>query len=328
LIYNARAGAVVVRRELASVVKYLEDKGWSLAVHETRAPLEATALARQAAARHADVVIAAGGDGTASEVASGLVHTGTALGVLPVGTTNVWALQMRIPSLYPLGSSSGLVKLVAEWEERMDQSLPLSHVRSVLLDAAQVLVEGNVQTIDVGQVGTRHFLMWAGVGFDAAVSSSVPPSDKKTFGMLAYVGTAVDLAKEYKSTWVTLRWNGRVERVRTPLIIVSNVQLYGAGLPIGARACLNDGKLDVCVFKGEGLSTFLHHVWKIVARQHVEDPEIEYYQTDQVIVEAERPLPVHADDEPFTETPVTIRVVPRALKVIVPADVPRELFAG
>jgi len=326
LIYNARAGAVIVRRELAWVVKYLERNGWSLSVRETRAPVEATALARQAAARGVEVVIAAGGDGTVSEVANGLAHTDTALGVLPVGTTNVWALQMRIPALYPLGTSSGLARLVADWEERMDQSLPLSYYRSVLLDAARVLVEGHVRTIDLGQVATRYFLMWSGVGFDAAVAGSVPPSDKKAFGMLAYVGTALDLVREYKSTWVTLRRGGRVERIATPLIIATNIQLYGAVLPIGARACVNDGKLDVCVFKGEGLFTFLHHVWKIAARQHIQDPEIDYYQTDQLVIESERPLPVHADDEPSTETPVTIRIVPGALKVIVPDDVPGDLF--
>ena len=99
LIYNAYAGRCVVRRELDAVIEYLGRNGWETSIHETQAPLEATELARRAATQGADVVIAAGGDGTVNEVASGLVNTDTALGVLPVGTTNVWALQMKIPVL-------------------------------------------------------------------------------------------------------------------------------------------------------------------------------------------------------------------------------------
>jgi diacylglycerol kinase (ATP) len=312
LIYNAYAGRCVVRRELDSVVEYLEDNGWAVSVRETRAPREGTDLARRAAAQGVEVVIAAGGDGTVNEVASGLVNTETALGVLPVGTTNVWALQMRIPVLSPLGLGAGLAKLVVDLEERVDYPLPVNYYRSVLLAAARVLVEGQTHTVDVGQANDRYFLMWAGVGLDAAVTVSVSPEDKKALGPWAFVGTALDVVRDYKSAAVRLDMDGEVKQADASLIVASNIQLYGGLVRLGARACIDDGKLDVCVFKGEGLLNYAQHIFKVASLQHLQDLQIEY----------------HLDDEPFAETPVSIRVIPGALKVILPQNVPRDLFAG
>ena len=118
----------------------------------------------------------------------------------------------------------------------------------------------------------------------------------------------------------------KVIKTSTPLIVVSNIQLYGGLLAIGAKACVNDGKLDVCVFKGDGFFTFVQHALKVLSRQHLRDPKIEYYQCGEIVIEAARVLPVHVDGEPFTETPVTIRSVPSALKVIVPKKTPGNLF--
>ncbi len=98
-------------------------------------------------------------------------------------------------------------------------------------------------------------------------------------------------------------------------------------MAIGAKARVNDGKLDVCVFKGDGFFTFVQHALKVLSRQHLRDPKIEYYQCSEIIIKAARVLPVHVDGEPFTETPVTIRTVPSALKVIVPKKRFGNLFS-
>ena len=240
LIYNAHAGRRAVRRDLDWVTTYLESNGWVVSVRETRAPREATALARCAAANGADVVIAVGGDGTVNEVVNGIVGTESALGVLPVGTTNAWALQMGIPTLNPLGPAAGLNRLMSDLEARTDRPLPVNYYRSVLLDAARVLVEGTIHCIDVGQVNGRCFLMWAGIGLDAEVTVRVSSEDKKAFGPWAFVGSALDVVREYKSTDARLTLDGEVRQVQTSLIVVSNIQLYGGVLPIGARACATE----------------------------------------------------------------------------------------
>jgi len=326
LIYNPRGGQVVVRRELDNVVALLSRCGWSVALRETSKPLEATELARHAVRRGAKVVIAAGGDGTVNEVANGLLNTDVALGVLPMGTTNSWALQMGIPALNPMLPGTKVVKLIADLEERIARPLPANYYRKVLLDAARVLVEGRTVVVDVGELSGRHFLMWAGIGLDAAVTESISLKEKRALGSWAYVFTAIESGYRYSSTDVWLTLDGEVVKTSTPLIVVSNIQLYGGVMSIGAKACVNDGKLDVCVFKGDGFFTFVQHALNVLSHRHVRDPKIEYYQCSEIVVESACSLPVHVDGEPFTKTPVAIHTVPSSLKVIVPKIVPGNLF--
>jgi diacylglycerol kinase (ATP) len=326
LIYNPSGGQVVVRHELGNVVAFLNRYGWSVALRETSKPLEATELARRAVNRGARVVIAAGGDGTVNEVANGLVNTDAALGVLPVGTTNSWALQMGIPALDPLLPGTPAAKMIAALEERVARPLPANYYRKLLLDAAQVLVEAHTVAVDTGELSGRYFLMWAGIGFDAAIAESIPLKEKKALGSWAYVLPAIESASRYSGTDAWLNIDGKVVKVSTPLIVVSNIQLYGGMIAIGAKACVNDAKLDVCIFKGGGFLTFVQQAMKVLSHRHLHDPQVEYHQCREIVVKSRQPLPVHVDGEPFTRTPVAIRTVPSSLKVIVPKTVPASLF--
>ena len=327
LIYNPSGGQVVVRHELDNVVAFLDRYGWSTTLRETSKPLEATELARHAVNRGARVVIAAGGDGTVNEVANGLVNTDAALGVLPVGTTNSWALQMGIPALNPLLPGTQAVKMVAALEEIIARPLPANYYRKVLLDAAHVLVEGRTVSVDMGELSGRYFLMWAGIGFDAAIAESIPLKEKKALGSWAYVLPAIESASRYSGTDAWLDLDGKVIKVSTPFIVVSNIQLYGGMLAIGAKAHVNDARLDVCIFKGDGFFTFVQQAMEVLTHRHLEDPKVEYYQCREIVIESAHPLPVHVDGEPFDSTPVTIHTVPSSLKVIVPKSAPANLFS-
>jgi diacylglycerol kinase (ATP) len=326
LIYNPSSGQVVVRHELDDVIAFLNRYGWSVTLRETSKPLEATEMARHAVNRGAKVVIAIGGDGTINEVANGLVNTDVALGVLPVGTTNTWALQMGIPTLRPMLPGIQAVKLIAALEERIARPLPASYYRKVLLDAARVLVEGYTVAIDMGELSGRHFLMWVGIGFDAAIAQSIPLKEKRALGSWAYVFPTIESAYRYSGTDVCLNLDGKVVKASTPFIVVSNIQLYGGMMAIGAKACVNDAKLDVCIFKGGGFFTFVQQATKVLVHKHLQDPNVEYYQCRDIVVESVHSLPVHVDGEPVAETPVSIHTVPSSLKVIVPKTVRANLF--
>ncbi len=327
LIYNPSGGQVVVRHELDDVVAFLSRYGWSVTLRETSKPLEATELARHAVDRGARVVIAAGGDGTVNEVANGLVNTDAALGVIPVGTTNSWALQMGIPALNPLLPGTQAVKMIAALEEAIALPLPANYYRKVLLNAAQVLVDGRTVAVDMGELSGRYFLMWAGIGFDAAIAQGIPLREKKALGSWAYVLPAIESASRFYGTEACLHLDGKVIKASTPFIVVSNIQLYGGMIAIGAKACVNDGKLDVCIFKGGGFFTFAQQAMKVLAHKHLEDPQVEYYQCREIVVESAHPLPIHVDGEPFARTPVVIHTVPLSLKVIVPKTAPASLFS-
>lgn len=326
LIYNPSGGQVVIRHELDHVIAFLGSRGWSITRRETGSLSQATELAHDAADRGVDVVVAAGGDGTVNAVANGLVNTDTALGVLPVGTTNSWALQMGIPALNPVFPGTQAARLVAGLEERITRPLPASLHRKVLLNAARVLVEGVTAATDVGEVSGRYFLISTGIGLEAAIVGSISLKEKRALGSWAYVLTAIESAYRYTGADVRLRLDGTDLTVSTPLIVVTNIQLYGGMAAVGPKACVNDGRLDVCILKGEGFLTFVQYAMKILTHRHLSDPKVNYYQCREIVVESAPPLPVHVDGDAFSTTPVTIHAVPSALKVIVPRRLPANLF--
>jgi len=327
LIYNPFSGQGVVRHELEDVITFLTDHGWSVDKWEVTRPMEATKRARDAVKRGAMVVIAAGGDGTINEVANGLVGTDTALGVLPTGTTNTWALQMGIPALNPVLPGTRTVKFISNLGDRIARPIPANYYRRVLHRAAQVLIEGHAIAVDVGKIADRYFLMWAGIGADAAVVESMSSKRKKVLGYWAYVVPVIGTLRRYSSTNILLTLDEQTVKTSASLILVSNIQLYGGGFPVGIKARVNDAKLDVCIFHGQGVFTFMRHALKVLLHRHPLDSKIEYYQCSQIEITSDDDLPVHTDGELFTRTPVTIQTLPKALKTIVPQNAPKNLFS-
>ncbi|NIV28338.1 MAG: YegS/Rv2252/BmrU family lipid kinase, partial [Anaerolineae bacterium] len=197
LIHNPTAGPWDVRRGLKRVRSSLKRRGWSVQLQLTEKPGDAIALARAAAQDNYDVVIVAGGDGTINEAVNGLIGTETALGVLPVGTGNMWAKQLGIPT-YTLTN-------------------PLR-----LREAAAGLAEGKIRVVDVGRVNNRYFLCWAGIGLDAQVTAEMEPRQRRTkrLGALPYAIAAIVVARDFKGVRTRVSLDGGMVRSRTLLILV------------------------------------------------------------------------------------------------------------
>ncbi len=305
LIYNPAAGPWDVQRALKRVRSHLRRRGWSVALQLTEKPGDATTLSRAAAQAGCDVVIVAGGDGTVNEAVNGLVGTQTALGVLPVGTGNMWAKQLGIPT-YTLTN-------------------PLR-----LREAADGLIEGPIRLVDVGQVNDHCFLCWAGIGLDAQVTTEMEPRQRRTkrLGMLPYAIAAVLVARDFYGVRTRVSLDGSVVRGRTLLILVSNIQQYIGMLNVASEARMDDGLLDVFVFKGLGFQYAVRHLLKIISHRYLQDPQIVYRQARHIEVWTEWAIPVQVDGDPIGTTPVTLKVVPRALRVLVPPSAPPGLFAS
>jgi len=303
LIYNPTAGPRDVRRALKRVRSFLKRHGWSVKLQLTEKPGDATALARAAAQAGCDVAIVAGGDGTVNEAVNGLVGTQTALGVLPVGTGNMWAKQLSIPT-YTLTN-------------------PLR-----LYETAAKLTEGTIRLIDVGQVNDRFFLCWAGIGLDAQVTTEMEPRQRHTkrLGMLPYAIAAVLVARDFQGVRTRVYLDGGIVRGRTLLILVSNIKQYIGTLSVAREARMDDGLLDVFVFKGLGFPYAVRHLLKIISRRHLQDPQIVHRQARHIEVRTEWAIPVQVDGDPIGATPVTLKVVPQALRVLVPPSAPPGLF--
>jgi len=303
LIYNPTAGPRNVRRALKRVRSYLRRRGWSVELRLTKRPGDAVRLAHAAAQAGCDVAIAAGGDGTISEMVNGLVGTQTALGVLPVGTGNLWAKQLGISTH----------TLTHPWR---------------LQDAADALVEGTIRPVDVGQVNDRYFLCWAGIGLDAQVTAEMEPRPRHTkrLGALPYAIAAILVARDFHGVRTRVSLDSNVVRGRTLLILVSNIQQYGGVFNVACEARMDDGLLDVFVFKGLGFPYAVRHLVKIISRRHLQDPQIVHRQARHIEVWTEWAVPVQADGDPIGTTPVTLRVAPLALRVLVPLSAPPDLF--
>jgi diacylglycerol kinase (ATP) len=261
LIFNPAAGARDVRRELGRVIAYWEGRGWQVSSRETWGPGDATTFAREAVVTGHQAVFVAGGDGTVGETADGLAGSDVALGVLPTGAGNVWALEMGIPTPSPMR-------------------------RHPLLDAAEVLAEGT----------------------------------------LVYAVAAVLVAKDSRGTRTRVIIDGHRIATRSMLVIVSNAQLYAKLVRVAAEAYLDDGLLDVCIFKGVNLASTVHHAIKVFARRHLRDPQVEYYQCKKVSISTATPLPVQVDGDPIGTTPMEFQIVPQALNIIVPQNSSKRLF--
>jgi YegS/Rv2252/BmrU family lipid kinase len=295
LIHNPTAGSRGMALDLAAVRAVLDAYGWTLRDAATDAPGAATALAREAVARGDDVVIVAGGDGTINEVVQALAGTPVALGVLPIGTVNVWALEL---------------------------GLPLDPV-----EAAQALAEGECRAVDLGRAGERYFLLMAGIGFDGAVTGLVESRLKRIWGRWAYVIAGARLALRYGGVDATLEMDGGTVRCRLLLAVIGNTRLYAGRLTLTASAVADDGLLDVVVFTGRRLWQALPRLLPLLLRRTPHGAGVLYYRTRRLRVTTGEPLPVQADGDYVGTTPLDFAVAPAALRVIVPHGLRVPLFA-
>ncbi len=300
VIFNPSAGQWNARRELEKALGHLAKRGWEVVQRETRGKGDALRYAHEAVSSGYEAVIVAGGDGTVNEVVNGLVGSGVALGVLPLGTGNVWAREIGMPFPTPLRPSH-------------------------LLAGAQTLAEGLIYAADLGQAGERTFLLWAGVGFDAQVVENLNPRLKRYLGPLAYIFSGLSIARKSIGTPVTLTIDGEEISRKALFIEISNVPLYAAILRLAPEACLDDGLLEITIFKGKGILALIRHFFKMLIRRHLGDPQVERYKGREVRLTAALPLPVQVDGDYLGTTPLECTVLPQALRVIIPR-VESDLF--
>lgn len=291
LIGNRRAGRCGARWRQGKVSPVdriracLEGQRVDCDVHLSSGPDDAREMARRGAREGYAAVVAAGGDGTLRTVAEGLVGTETPLGLLPMGTENVLARAMGIP---------------------MD-----------LEGACRHLVRTPVRSMDVGDLGGRNFLCFAGVGFDAQVVEAVDLQVKETVGSLAYVAAALGAAWKHRDLEprVRLTVDGRTYEHDFWLILVGNIPLYGGQLRLTPRACPRDGFLDVCVFLRADMPGTVRQWMGAAVGAHADLPEVAYYLGREILLETDPPIALQVDGDSAGQSPCRIRVVPGGLKV-------------
>lgn len=307
-IVNPASGFTGFRKKVLKAVGHVAELGCTVKLLETTGVGDATRLAQQAAAEGFDIAVAVGGDGTINEVVNGLVGTETALAVLPAGTANVYAADIGVPISWLLNPDA-------------------------VTSAADIVVKGQQRWIDLGRLtladGTsRYFLMWCGVGLDAAISQAKKSNTaaRRSLGYMAWVVSTAWLLFDFRGIDAQIHLNDL--SVEEPIIVavVSNGQLYGRIWRMAPEAKMDDGLLDVGIMAGHRWGEILRHALTLTLGQHLYDPKFQLHRTTQLSLATAYPMPVHVDGETIGTTPIEVEIVPDALKIVVPQDVPSRLF--
>lgn len=306
LIVNPAAGSGHLQKMVNKAGNHLAQMGCTVKQVETAGAGDAIRLARQAADESFDVAVAIGGDGTINEVCNGLVGTETALGILPAGTGNVYAADIGIPIWWPLNPDA-------------------------ILKAAEIITTGQRRRIDLGRTyladgSSRYFLMWCGIGLDAAISQARQPTPMRSLGYVGWALASLMVIFDFMGTRAQISLDEHDLSKRILAAVVSNGQLYGRVWRLAAQARMDDGLLDVAILSGHAWPSTFRHLIGLTFGRHVKDPDFHLYRTTRFSLRAREPLPVHVDGEIIGTTPVEVEVAPLALNIIIPHTVPNALF--
>lgn len=254
-------------------------------IYVTSHPGEAEALARRAVEDGFARVIAAGGDGTVNHVANALVGSNAALGLLPLGTVNVFAMELGLP----------LHNLELCWD----------------------IIKGtNVRLVDLPSANGKRFVQLAGVGLDAQVVKETSLAFKRSFGPLSYLISAAQIAARQPPRLFIESNNAPVDE--GSFVLIGNGRLYGGPFPFFKQAVLDDGLLDVVLFKRLGYLEIIKYLQDVVFSSDIRVPEIEYFQTQRLRITSEQDVPVEIDGELAGNCPVDFKIEQKALRVLAP----------
>jgi YegS/Rv2252/BmrU family lipid kinase len=286
-VVNPAAGKRAGPRIWQRIRDSFEDaRRWEFATSER--PDHARELATLAAQRGYERVVAIGGDGTVSEVASGLASSRTVLGIVPAGTGNDVSDNLDIPRD------------------------PLA--------AARLAASGAPRAIDVCEVQTRQrtacFVNVAGFGFDAEAAWRVNRLPKLMGGTLPYVAGVLQTLWRYRSPAMHISIDDRPLDRRVFLVAVGNCPSYAGGMRIVPAAVPDDGLLDVCLVKDLSRVAVLRILPKLYSGGHVRHPAVEMFRCRSVSADADVRVLCQADGEHVGELPVRFSIQPGALRCV------------
>lgn len=256
--------------------------GWQTTSLTSRSAEEALDLARVAVAEQPDVLAVCGGDGMVNIALQALAGSGVPLGILPAGTGNDFARYFDLP----LGDGAA---------------------------AAGRIVHGTTRTIDLARIGDRYFGGVLAAGFDAVVNERANRM-RWPRGQMRYNLATIAELRTFKPLRYTLELDGVERQVEAMLVAVGNGPSFGGGLRITHGAELDDGLLDLVLIKPVSRVELLKTFPKLFDGSHVNHPQYEHHRVRRVSVAAPG-IVGYADGERFGPLPLTVEVVPSAVRV-------------
>ncbi len=286
LIINPAAGGGRAGRALAEVRTELERLGIWHHVERTQSLEHARELGR-AACEAGEVAVAFGGDGIVGAVADAIKHTDGMLGVLPGGRGNDFARVLGIP-LEPI-------------------------------PACQVLADGIVRLLDLGQAGEHTFIGIASCGFDSE-ANRIANHTTVIKGNLVYAYGAIRALTAWRPATFEVRLDGGdpPRKIVGYTIAAANSKAYGGGMMLAPDASLQDGLLDVVMVEHVPKRRFLRLLPTVFKGAHVRQPNVHVARAAEITVSADRSFTMYADGDPIGKLPITVRCLKSAVRVLVP----------
>jgi diacylglycerol kinase (ATP) len=290
VVFNPKAGKEGQAEEVrAAFAHHFTSPRWKYEIYETTGKEDIAAVCRAACKRGASLVVSAGGDGTLVGVANGLVHSPVRLGILPLGTGNNLARALLIPL-------------------KLDEAVAL-----LVSDHAEM-------EVDALQVGKRYFFSNVSVGLSPKVVDDTKSAQKKLFGRLAYILALVKQSSIFQLQRYTLTLDGQPRSIRAAEVMISSpTMLEKLPFLLGPPETLNDGQLEIYLVSARTPGDYVRLVWNLFRRPGKSAAMFSHLTaTHSVRIEADRSQLVQADGEVIGHTPVEVRLVPKAVHVIMP----------
>ena len=286
-IVNPISGSGHKESALKAIERYLDRDRFNSEIRYTEYAGHGAEIAREAAARGIDIVVAVGGDGTVNEIAASLVGTETALAIIPCGSGNGLARHLQIPMN------------------------PVS--------AVKVINTAAIARLDHGTINGRPFFCTCGVGFDAFISMKFAEAGRR--GPATYVEKTLVDGLRYKTETYRITIGdeeGNCHSVDAFLIACANASQYGNNAYIAPQASMRDGLLDVTVLEPFNLIEAPIVVMQLFSKSLPSNSHVKCYRTNRLRIERTAPGPAHCDGEPFnTDAVIDIQLIPQSFNAVV-----------
>jgi diacylglycerol kinase (ATP) len=295
---NPTAGANSTHRNWPGISNLLKKVGLSFDFQFTEGKGHAIELAKTAAEKGYQSLVAVGGDGTIHEVANGLMQKGshgpTSLGIICTGTGSDLSRSIGIPHDYNQACHN------------------LANPREITIDI------GMVEYHNKGQTLQRYFVNSAGIGFDATVVDAVEKLPKYFGGTIPYLTGLIRSFLFYRNKDVSFKvGNQPVQTARILSLVVANGRYFGGGMHIAPEAKLDDNMLDMVILGDFGKLELLNNLKKVYSGTHLTHPKVKLVKDTRIVIESVEKFLLHADGEILGEGPVAFSLLPKALTLLV-----------
>jgi YegS/Rv2252/BmrU family lipid kinase len=283
LLVNPSSGAGRSLKLLPRIEAVLDERRVPFRVVRTKSMEHGVAKALLAV-EAGEVPVVVSGDGMLGAIGGAMAGAETPLGIVPVGRGNDLARVLGIPT----------------------EPEP----------ALEVVLAGHSRVIDVGEANGRRFLGIASAGFDSDANRIA--NESRLRGNLVYAYAALRALVAWKPARFTIAIDEQRTRIEGYSVVVANNSAYGGGMYVAPDAALDDGEFDVVTIEKVGKLRFVSNLPKVFKGAHVHNDEVRVVRASRLTLSASRPFAVYADGEHLTDLPADLRVIPRALRVLVP----------